>query len=248
MSVHFTEADMARLVEIYKDYDCLWDMKHEYYKDRDARQAAYNEIAEKLNIPNLNSKDIPNKIKNLRSSYYQEIKKVRRSVRLGGSIYHPKVSWFPTVDSILKPFRHEREFISKRPLKGTENIDRFIKHEPKRVQREIKQINQVAERITTPNNTNKPEDEFDSFGKYIASSLRSMPQEFSIIAKTELQKAISNIQLKILRQKNPGNGHRSQSPSCSASTYSEHEIERAECMSPTSDSCVSTIKIEFNED
>ncbi|KAJ8717683.1 hypothetical protein PYW07_005613 [Mythimna separata] len=195
MSVHFTEADMARLVELYKDYDCLWDMKHDFYKDRDARQAAYNEIAEKLNIPNLKSTDIPNKIKNLRSSYYQEIKKVRRSVRLGGSVYQPRVSWFSTLDSILKPFRHEREFISKRPLKGTENIDKFIKTENKKVQKEIKQMNQIAERITSPNN--KSEDEFESFGKYIASSLRSMPPEFSIIAKTELQKAISNIQLKM---------------------------------------------------
>lgn len=104
---------MVRLVEMYREYDCLWDMKHDSYRDKEARQRAYKEIAEKLNIPNLNTKDIPNKIKNLRSSYYQEIKKVRRSIRLGESVYQPRVSWFTKVDGFLRPFRHEREFISK---------------------------------------------------------------------------------------------------------------------------------------
>lgn len=113
MSVHFTESEMVQLVEIYKEYVCLWNMKHEQYRDKGARQTAYNEIAEKLNIPNLRAKDIPNKIKNLRSSYYQEIKRVRRSVRSGGPVYKPKVSWFSTVDNFLRPFRYEREFITE---------------------------------------------------------------------------------------------------------------------------------------
>lgn len=113
MSVHLSESEMVQLVELYKEYDCLWDMNHEYYRDKGARQTAYKEITKKLNIPNLRDTDIPNKIKNLRSSYYQEIKKIRRSIRLGGSVYKPKVTWFPTVDGFLRPFRHERKFISK---------------------------------------------------------------------------------------------------------------------------------------
>lgn len=112
-NVCFTERETARLVNIYKDYDCLWNPKHEAYRDQATRLTAYKEILEKLNIPNLKVKDVPIKIKNLRSTYYQEIKRIRRSVRAGGPTYKPKVSWFKTLHNLLEPFVFERPYATK---------------------------------------------------------------------------------------------------------------------------------------
>ena len=79
-----------------------------------------------------------------------------------------------------------------------------------------------------------------------------MPQEYAIIAKTELQKTISDIQLRIVRQKmHTGSDQpRSQSPCDSGTTSSDDENQQSECSSasPTSDSCISTVKIEYDND
>ncbi|XP_022816612.1 uncharacterized protein LOC111349645 [Spodoptera litura] len=105
-----------------------------------------------------------------------------------------------------------------------------------------------TERVTT---TNNPEDEFDSFGKYIATALRSMPPEFAIIAKTEVQKTLSEIQLKILREMPAGGSiihqkqHIQPPPGYEVSTISENNDQNAECTSPIPDSCYPClIKIE----
>lgn len=116
MCTHFSEAEMLKLTEIYKDYDCLWNVTHSLYNNRAARRNAYKQILKKLNIPNLTVKDIPNKIKNLRSSYYQEIKRIRSSVRSGASkdsVYKPRVSWFTIADGFLSAFRYERNLFPK---------------------------------------------------------------------------------------------------------------------------------------
>ncbi|XP_035435903.1 uncharacterized protein LOC118266533 [Spodoptera frugiperda] len=193
-NVCFTERETARLVNIYKDYDCLWNPKHEAYRDQATRLAAYKEILEKLNIPNLKVKDVPIKIKNLRSTYYQEIKRIRRSVRAGGPTYKPKVSWFKTLHNLLEPFVFERPYATKQPNKDI--ISQTVAT-PLQVEDKPRDNYTETERVTSRNNS---EDEFDSFGKYIAITLRSMPPEFSIVAKTELQKTLSEIQLKVLRE------------------------------------------------
>lgn len=107
---------MLRLVEIYKEHDSLWDVTHELYKNRDARERTYKKICDELNIPGLKVRDIPQKIKNLRSSYYQEMKKIENSLKEGATgelVYKPKVSWFPFADGFLRTFhKNQQEFLS----------------------------------------------------------------------------------------------------------------------------------------
>lgn len=112
MAERFTELQMFKLVEIYQEYPCLWNVTNELYKNRQARESAYKEIWEKLNIPGLTIKDIPKKIKNMRSSYYQEIKRIEKSTKSGcgpDSIYQPKVAWFTTADGFLRIVRNYQE-------------------------------------------------------------------------------------------------------------------------------------------
>lgn len=112
MTDRLSESQVLRLVEVYRDYECLWNMWSDLYKNREARQIAYSEIYRRLNIPGLELKDIPKKIKNLRSSYCQELKRMEKSSRQGNTgefLYEPRVSWFTLAESYLKPFikRHE---------------------------------------------------------------------------------------------------------------------------------------------
>ncbi|CAG9585596.1 unnamed protein product [Danaus chrysippus] len=118
MTDRFSESQMLRLVEVYRDYECLWNMWSDLYKNREARQIAYMEIYRRLNIPGLELKDIPKKIKNLRSSYCQELKRMENSIRQGNtgeSLYEPRVSWFSLAESYLKPFIKRHELIAPDP-------------------------------------------------------------------------------------------------------------------------------------
>lgn len=115
MSDRLSDSQMLKLVEIYQDYDCLWNVTSKLYRNRDARESAYKQIAERLNITGISNKDIPKKIKNLRSSYYQELKRIEASTRSGASqdsVYKPKVSWFTTADGFLRTFRNNQETVS----------------------------------------------------------------------------------------------------------------------------------------
>ena len=102
MSERLSESQVFDLVKIYREYECLWDVLNENYKNRQVRDNAYKEILEKLNIPRLKVTDIPQKIKNLRTSYYTELKKIENSVRAGGKVYRPKVAWFSIADEMLR--------------------------------------------------------------------------------------------------------------------------------------------------
>ncbi|XP_072941223.1 uncharacterized protein [Epargyreus clarus] len=125
MADRFTDLQMLQLVETYQDYPCLWNVTSDLYKNRDARESAYKEIWETLNIPGLSIKDIPKKIKNLRSSYYQEIKRIEKSIRSGAqdSVYKPKVSWFTTADEFLRTLRNKQETFLNKPSNDESDVE-----------------------------------------------------------------------------------------------------------------------------
>jgi len=48
------------------------------YRNRETRSASMQSIASELNIRNFTMKDVPKKIKSLRSTYYLELAKVEK--------------------------------------------------------------------------------------------------------------------------------------------------------------------------
>ncbi|XP_041973388.1 uncharacterized protein LOC121729066 [Aricia agestis] len=111
----FNESQMLELAKIYRDYECLWDVNNAGYKNRSVRERAYEEIAQKLNIPGVTARGVPKKIKNLRSSYHQEIRKIDKSLQSGdekGRVYTPKVSWFAIADEVLSAVGSKQESLS----------------------------------------------------------------------------------------------------------------------------------------
>ncbi|XP_061379007.1 uncharacterized protein LOC116766476 isoform X3 [Danaus plexippus] len=107
----------------------------------------------------------------------------------------------------------------------------------------IDKINKIAENVTknTTSLLQNKEDEFDIFGRYIASTLRTLPREFSIIAKTDIQKALSEIQLKALRQQT-----KSSLLSYGTSTSNIYDPENPGYLSSASVSNLSNYEDDFN--
>ncbi|KAJ8710497.1 hypothetical protein PYW08_009012 [Mythimna loreyi] len=191
---------MCKLVKAYKDHDCLWDVTNEDYKNKEVRENAYYEICTKLNIPGLTVTDIPQKIKNFRTSYGTELRKIENSIRAGGKVYEPKLAWFSIAQEI---FSND----STSQLDGDQNVDAESELESNDTKTNEGNtqttINTKISPQTTPENSEPQkryeEDEFDVYGKYIAMCLRAMPTETSIVARMELQQTLANIQLKALK-------------------------------------------------
>ncbi|KAM3967314.1 uncharacterized protein ACR2FA_011653 [Aphomia sociella] len=99
----WTEQETVHLVELYKTFPFLWDARHKLYKNSIARNCAYEMILEKLENSEITIMDIKIKIKNLRSSYYHELRKINK-FRSEGRAYTPSHTikvWFTKFKSIM---------------------------------------------------------------------------------------------------------------------------------------------------
>ncbi|XP_026318602.1 uncharacterized protein LOC113229273 [Hyposmocoma kahamanoa] len=104
-SFKFGTADNIKFIELYRSYECLWNTEHEHYKNRDARNAALNAFAREFGSEEFGPKEISGKIKNIRSQYLQEKKKVSSSLGTGAgaeNVYVPKLPWYNSLDSFLR--------------------------------------------------------------------------------------------------------------------------------------------------
>lgn len=87
----------------YVKRECLWNSKHPQYKHKYVRAEAYYELEKVMNLPDFGEKEIVNKIKNLRSTYSQELKKIKESKSPYSEYeYTPSIKWFTIMDSALR--------------------------------------------------------------------------------------------------------------------------------------------------
>lgn len=105
----FTEAQTLWFVELYKQHECLWNTNHDDYRNQEARNAAYFNIAAHMEDDDFSVFDVKNKIKNLRSTYNQEIKKIMKS-KYSGKVYVPSIKWFDLMQSIM-PIMQDHEAV-----------------------------------------------------------------------------------------------------------------------------------------
>ncbi|KAF5279240.1 hypothetical protein FQA39_LY18312 [Lamprigera yunnana] len=62
MSKKWPDADMARILDAYRNYDVLWNPQIELYRNRQARGAALEAILQYINKPKMSENDLKNKI------------------------------------------------------------------------------------------------------------------------------------------------------------------------------------------
>lgn len=99
-----SERETVRFVELYEAEECLWNVRANNYKNKDARDIAIDRIVKNLGIPGFTAEDVLKKINNIRSSYLQEINKIKSSTVTGcdsKSVYVPRVAWFDIAHRFL---------------------------------------------------------------------------------------------------------------------------------------------------
>ncbi|XP_022170476.1 uncharacterized protein LOC111033849 [Myzus persicae] len=110
INVRLNEKMTLQFVELYRDQRVLWDKEHEAYNKRAERLRAYRRIAEAMSVKGMGVPEVASKIKNIRSTYLQELKKIKDSAQRhlvqseeedASSPYVPKLLWFSILDSMI---------------------------------------------------------------------------------------------------------------------------------------------------
>lgn len=105
MSNRWSEEKTLQFVQLYREHENLWNMFIPEYRNRDSRSSSMATIASEINLTNFSMKDVPKKIKALRSTYYLEVAKIEKSKASGGGtdfVYKPLLPWFDDMNHIMK--------------------------------------------------------------------------------------------------------------------------------------------------
>lgn len=89
----------------YRQYECLWNISSDSYKNRDTRDKAYESMCSALCLPGLSVNDIKTKIKTIRTNYKSELNKILKSEKSGAGlndVYVPRLFWFKKADEFLR--------------------------------------------------------------------------------------------------------------------------------------------------
>ncbi|XP_045774723.1 uncharacterized protein LOC123873744 [Maniola jurtina] len=236
----FSERETYQFVKAYFSQEGLWNTKHLAYKSNERRLIAYKAVIEEFKKSTgiqLTLTELRVKIKNLKSTYSQELDKIRRRSSAEHT-YKPAMKWFAVWDKYIQAKKvaasldesnttDEENQKTWLPVEDDNSVDPFesnqsndfvmlIKPEPKSKQDEknaYKRTRNTLEHSTSTEmsdvtteylNTGNlmKDDEFDIYGKYIASQLRSMDIERALTLQIEIQSLVSGARLADLNERN----------------------------------------------
>lgn len=69
-----------KLLALVEKYPVIWDMNSKDYRNRDLKEAAFNEIAKELDQP---SDEVKKKLQSLRSAFMREINQCQKRLKSG---------------------------------------------------------------------------------------------------------------------------------------------------------------------
>lgn len=190
----WTRSEITELINLYKQYDCLWNTSHEDYNNYDTKQNAWLEIA---NTCSKEVGDVKRKVKNLRSAYVSEKKKLEAS-KDNNIAYKPNLFYFKDFDFLdaIVVLRKSciqsattNSFLSSRTR---ESSNKERKHKMIKIDRKslrdtkfsnaidsiVASVQQIQPNISSASGMQEEDDAnnvFDSFGKTTALQLQQLP-------------------------------------------------------------------------
>lgn len=93
----WTEEQTIKFVQEYIKYKCLYNVKCHESRNKPLRDAALLNISKAMDIPDFGPKEAYTKIRILRSTYSQELTKIKNSTKSEAGLenmYVPNIKWF----------------------------------------------------------------------------------------------------------------------------------------------------------
>ncbi|KAM3959663.1 uncharacterized protein ACR2FA_006310 [Aphomia sociella] len=124
--MRWSEAVTLEFVKMYLKHECLWNPTHPGYKLKYQRDKAYIEISTEFKDSTgkiLSVPEVKMKIKNLRTTYVQQVHKILQKSS-PNSIYEPSLVWFHEMDRCLKNIPTNRHTTSyNNPQDSSAEVD-----------------------------------------------------------------------------------------------------------------------------
>ena len=82
----WSNADIVNFLDIFRNFECLWNTSHPQYCIRNAREASLKKLLQELSAAGVETADVEalkKKIKNIKDSYRMEVNKVKKSIKSG---------------------------------------------------------------------------------------------------------------------------------------------------------------------
>lgn len=105
MSEKWNAETTIKFIQEFKQYECLWNPKHVSHKNKQMREACYQKIVDGMGIPGFKVAEVKSKMRNLKSTFYQEKKKIDKSKASGSStdnVYVPNIKLFFEMKALLE--------------------------------------------------------------------------------------------------------------------------------------------------
>ena len=130
---HWSREEIVHLIDLYRQYPCLWNVKSDQYKNRDKRVADLMSIAEELRKTRdgITTGDIKGKIEALRNHHRREMRLVEKSRKSGAGIddvYIPRLWCFDKL-SFLNDGDTIRPSLSKIDNATNDTAEKHSDHE-----------------------------------------------------------------------------------------------------------------------
>ncbi|XP_049876182.1 uncharacterized protein LOC126373875 [Pectinophora gossypiella] len=226
------EAVTTEFVRMYLKHECLWNPDHPSYKMRHVREKAYYAISSEFKAAtskNLSVPEVKVKIKNLRTTYCQQVHKILQKSG-PDSMYEPSLVWFHEMDRCLKhiPLNRHLNYGSRQQAPEVDSSEIWVETRNEKLDEQNPDplISQTDEELQEPSdevntkkkkrssfkkkkkfkrkspvcyvsdsNSESREDEFDIYGKFIASQLRQMDLQKALRLQLEIQSLVSEARI-----------------------------------------------------
>ncbi|XP_043496604.1 uncharacterized protein LOC122520571 isoform X2 [Polistes fuscatus] len=189
-------------------------------------------ISRKMQIPGLGPREVARKIKNLKSAYQQEVKKIEEK-SVTGVFYRPNAVWFNLLDEFLrkseKSVKHNRRLNDHQSTNRSETSQQIVSNvnDKNNVTNLTKNLSKYESSSDNESNSSSRKNktsvvdvllngrrrkrrrrengriklnEYESFGKYVATNLNKMPFEYAITAETEIHSIIIKYKIYAMRK------------------------------------------------
>lgn len=104
MSRKWGDDNTLQFINLYRNEECLWDIRSQNYRNKQMRITALQNICSSMNMERLTIEEVKAKIKSLRCTYNLELDKISKSTRsgAGGDVYVPKIKWFTEFHEFIR--------------------------------------------------------------------------------------------------------------------------------------------------
>jgi hypothetical protein len=105
MATKWSSENPIAFIQEYKTHEYLWNFQSPQYKNNQMREAAYKQSVYAMDVTGFGIPEVKNKIKTLRSTYAQEMKKIQESKKSGAgvdNIYKSNIQWLKELQPVYR--------------------------------------------------------------------------------------------------------------------------------------------------